>query len=196
MALIRRFSKTERAAHWLVAAAFGIMLLSGGMVPHHWSVTTLWFDIHVGAAIVLVGGLVMLFVAADGTALRATVAQLRRMDVDDRAWLSPTRLITRQAPPPVGRFNAGQKVNARLALLGMVALYATGIYLITIGNTAFGTLHGPAAFLTSILIAGHIFMAVVNPATRHALRGMTLGSVEREWAQHHFPRWVEEHDDE
>ena len=43
-----------------------------------------------------------------------------------------------------------------------------------------------------MLIAAHIFMAVVNPSTRHALRGMTLGSVDRTWAEHHFPRWVEE----
>ena len=48
------------------------------------------------------------------------------------------------------------------------------------------------AFLTTALIAGHIFMAVVNPSTRHALRGMTLGSVNREWARHHHRRWVEE----
>jgi hypothetical protein len=37
--------------------------------------------------------------------------------------------------------------------------------------------------LTTALIAGHIFMAVVNPSTRHALRGMTLGGVNREWAR-------------
>jgi cytochrome b subunit of formate dehydrogenase len=35
-------------------------------------------------------------------------------------------------------------------------------------------------------------MAVVNPSTRHALRGMTLGGVNREWARHHHRRWVEE----
>ena len=35
-------------------------------------------------------------------------------------------------------------------------------------------------------------MAVVNPSTRHALRGMTLGTVDRDWAAHHFPRWVDE----
>jgi hypothetical protein len=32
-------------------------------------------------------------------------------------------------------------------------------------------------------------MAVLNPATRHALRGMTIGDVDRDWAEHHHPRW-------
>jgi formate dehydrogenase subunit gamma len=150
---------------------------------------------HVGAAVVMVAGLTALLLSANGRALRATVAQLRRIDSQDRAWLSPTRMLNRQPPPPVGRFNGGQKLNSRLLLLGMIALYATGIYLVTVGNSAFGTLHGPAAFVTSALIAGHIFMAVVNPSTRHALRGMTLGTVDRTWAEHHFPQWVEEQDD-
>jgi formate dehydrogenase subunit gamma len=192
MTLIRRFTKTERAAHWLVAAAFGVMLLSGGMVPHRWGWTNTALDVHVGAALVLVCGLIGLLVAANGRALRTTAGQLRSLDADDRAWLSPQRILTGRPAPPVGRFNAGQKLNARLALLGLIGLYATGIYLVTIGRSSFGHLHGPFAFLTSALIAGHIFMAVINPSTRHALRGMTLGTVERSWAEHHFPRWVDE----
>ncbi len=94
----------------------------------------------------------------------------------------------------MGRFNGGQKMNARLALAGLTGLYVTGVYLLTFGRSAFGHLHGPFAFLTTALVVGHIFMAVVNPSTRHALRGMTLGSVDRDWAAHHFPRWVEEMD--
>jgi formate dehydrogenase subunit gamma len=195
MVLIRRFSKTERAAHWLVAAAFGVMLLSGGQVPHHWTWTTPWFDVHVGAAAVLVAGLAGLLLT-NGRALRTTAADLRRLDDADRAWLSPVRLLQRQPAPPAGRFNGGQKLNARLALLGISGLYATGAYLITMGNSALGQLHGPFALVTSMLIAGHIFMAVVNPSTRHAIRGMTLGSVDREWAAHHFPRWVEQEERE
>jgi formate dehydrogenase subunit gamma len=196
MTLIRRFTKTERAAHWLVAAAFGVMLLTGGMVPHHWGWTNTALDVHVGAALLLVGGLVGLLVAANGRALRTTAGELRSLDADDRAWLSPRRILMGRPAPPVGRFNAGQKLNARLALIGLIGLYASGIYLVTIGRSSFGHLHGPFAFLTSALIAGHIFMAVINPSTRHALRGMTLGSVERSWAEHHFPRWVDEVDGE
>jgi formate dehydrogenase subunit gamma len=191
VALIRRFTRTERAAHWLIAASFAVMLLSGGQVPQRWTWTTRWFDIHAGAAVVLVAGLAGLLVGADGRGLRSTAADLRHLDRDDRAWLSPARLLTGRPAPRVGRFSAGQKLNARLSLLGILGLYATGIYLVTIGNTALGQLHGPCAFLTSVLIGGHIFMAVVNPSTRHALRGITLGSVNRTWAEHHFPGWVD-----
>jgi cytochrome b subunit of formate dehydrogenase len=126
MALIVRFSRTERAAHWLVAAAFAAMLLIGTQVPHHWTFATLWFDVHVGAAVVLIAGLAALLLGRGGRRLWASIQELRRFDGDDRAWLSPTRIIARRPPPPVGRFNGGQKVNARLALAGLVGLYATG----------------------------------------------------------------------
>jgi cytochrome b subunit of formate dehydrogenase len=65
---------------------------------------------------------------------------------------------------------------------------------VLVGRSSFGHLHGPFAFLTTALVVGPIFMAVVNPSTRPALRGMIYGSVDREWATHHFPRWMEEMD--
>jgi cytochrome b subunit of formate dehydrogenase len=40
-----------------------------------------------------------------------------------------------------------------------------------------------------VLIGGHVFMAALNPGTRHAMRGMIFGDVDREWAEHHHPRW-------
>ncbi|MDX6521862.1 MAG: formate dehydrogenase subunit gamma [Gaiellales bacterium] len=189
---IRRFARSERAAHWLLAAAFFTMLLSGGMVPHHYSWTNRALDVHVGAAIVLVVGLLAL--ALPGHALKRTARQLATLDANDRAWLSPARLLSGRPAPPVGRFNAGQKMNARLAVLGLGGLYVTGISLLVVRHQPIGGLHGPFAFLTGALVAGHIFMAVLNPSTRHAMRGMTLGSVNRDWAIHHFPRWVEESD--
>jgi formate dehydrogenase subunit gamma len=191
---IQRFTKSERAAHWLVAVAFAVMLFSGGQVRHRWTWTTPALDLHIGAAVVLVAGLGTLLLFGDGRALRTTARQLRSLRSDDRAWLDPGRILARRPAPPVGRFNGGQKMNAILLTLGLTGLYATGIYLVTIGHSALGHLHGPFAFLTTVLIAAHIFMAVINPSTRHALRGMTLGSVDREWARHHHQRWVDELD--
>jgi formate dehydrogenase subunit gamma len=188
-ARIRRFTRPERVAHWLLAAAFFAMLLSGGQVPHRWSVTTPAFDVHVGAAVVLVVGLAALTLRGRGVA--ATARELSRpLDRADRAWLSPRRLLEGRPAPPADRFNAGQKMNARLLAFGLLGLYATGLYLTFVGNVLPGSLHGPFAFLTTVLVGGHIFMAVVNPSTRPALRGMTLGWVDRDWAVHHHPRWV------
>jgi len=51
--------------------------------------------------------------------------------------------------------------------------------------------HSGMAAAMTVLIAGHMYMAVLNPATRHALRGMTVGDVDRSWARHHHPRWSE-----
>ena len=53
-----------------------------------------------------------------------------------------------------------------------------------------GGLHGLAAGAAAALVAMHIYLAVLHPATRPALRGITLGSVDREWAEHHHGRWV------
>jgi formate dehydrogenase subunit gamma len=38
-------------------------------------------------------------------------------------------------------------------------------------------------------ILGHLYLGVLHPATRHSLRGMTLGSVREDWAREHHPRW-------
>ena len=41
-----------------------------------------------------------------------------------------------------------------------------------------------------MLVGFHVYLAVIHPATRPALRGMTLGSVRRDWAEHHHADWV------
>jgi hypothetical protein len=65
--------------------------------------------------------------AAGGVA--ATARELSRpLDRPDRAWLSPRRLLERRPAPPADRFNAGQKMNARLLAFGLLGLYATGLY--------------------------------------------------------------------
>ena len=132
--------------------------------------------------------------AARARSVRDTARDLATPDADDHAWLAPGRMIQGRPAPPVGRFNGGQKVNARLVVLGLAWLYVTGVSMLLIGGNPLGGLHGPFVLATGVLAAGHIFMAVINPSTRHALRGITLGSVDRTWAAEHHPRWVERAD--
>ena len=46
-------------------------------------------------------------------------------------------------------------------------------------------LHDGLMYVSLVLLAGHLYLAVLHPATRHALRGITLGTVDEEWAAKH-----------
>ena len=43
-----------------------------------------------------------------------------------------------------------------------------------------------------VLFAGHLFLSLIYPRTRHALTGMTRGWVDEEWARAQHPEWAAE----
>jgi formate dehydrogenase subunit gamma len=198
--LIPRFGLSERIAHWLLASAFASMLASGvfmgGIGPlHHRAV----LFIHVGSAIVLVAGLATLVaLRRSRRPLAQTVRDLRPLDASDRRWLrhAPRAYVVGGELPPSGKFNAGQKINARLVLLILAVLYLSGVgdlgrYTSVLQPLrVLGGVHGLAAGVAAVLVAGHMYLALVHPATRPSLRGMTRGSVRRDWAEHHHAEWV------
>jgi len=53
-----------------------------------------------------------------------------------------------------------------------------------------GGLHGAFVVLAGGLLAGHLYMALVNASTRHALNGMLFGRVRRSWAVLHHAEWA------
>ena len=53
-------------------------------------------------------------------------------------------------------------------------------------------LHDGLMYVSLVLLVGHLYLALIYPATRHALRGMTTGSVRRDWALQHHRKWVDE----
>jgi formate dehydrogenase subunit gamma len=198
--LLPRFGVGERLAHWLLTFSFASMLASGafmgglGPLDHHGMLV-----VHLGSAAVLLAGLVALMAFRPSRRpLAQTVHDLRSITPSDRRWLrrAPRAYVSGGKLPPAGRFNAGQKVNARLVLLVMVALYASGggelaRYTSVADPIRFlGAVHGLAAVAASVLVAGHVYLATIHPATRHALRGITLGSVRRDWAEEHHAEWV------
>ena len=200
---IARFSAGERALHWLLAGTFLVMLATGLIL----SVPSLaplmsrpaaksW---HLGAAWALAGG-TLLLVLVHGRRLRRTLRDLEILDRDDLRWLRgiPARVSGAAAAPPQGRFNAGQKLNTAVTAGLMVVAYVTGI-LMWLGerNDVYrfpGTVlvHDWTMLALIVLVAGHLYMALVNPATRPALRGIVHGDVDRVWARHHHRRWVDD----
>jgi formate dehydrogenase subunit gamma len=200
---VLRFTRTERAAHWLLAVTFFVMLFTGlclsvsafaGILDR--PTAKAW---HLWSAIALAAGLVLVIALGDRRALARSAREIDRFDADDGRWLrgAPRRLMNGRPAPPQGRFNAGQKLNA--ALIGglMLAMFVTG-FLLWYGerDTSYrfaGTVivHDWGTLILMCLVAGHLYLAVLHPATRHALRGMTTGEVDEDWARRHHAKWIE-----
>jgi formate dehydrogenase subunit gamma len=194
-AYVKRFSRTERAVHWIHASAF-FVLLGTGLVLYVPRLSTLVArrplvkDIHVYTAVAWIALLAIVVVVGDRRGLRRTLRELDQFDDDDRLWL---RLKRR----PQGRFNAGQKVHAAL-VAGFASLFAVSGFLLWLGerDTRFRwastiLLHDGLMYASLLLLMGHLFLALIYPATRHALRGITVGSVRRDWALEHHRKWLE-----
>jgi formate dehydrogenase subunit gamma len=190
---VRRFSRTERAVHWVHASAF-LVLLGSGLVLYLPSLATeigrrpLVKDVHLFTALAWAIALLAVVALGDRRGLRATTRELDVFDADDRRWLLGRHV--RQ-----GRFNAGQKLNAALTAAFAVLLAVSGV-LLWLGerDTRFRfdstiVLHDVVAYLSVALLVGHLYLAVIHPSTRHALRGITVGTVREDWAREHHAKW-------
>jgi formate dehydrogenase subunit gamma len=192
---LSRFSRSERAVHWIHAAAFFVLLGSGLVLylPSLAGIGNRAFvkDVHLYTAIAWALALLAVVLFGDRKGLRRTLNDLDGFDADDRLWL-------RRYPTKQGRFNAGQKLNAAVTAAFAVLFAVSGI-LLWYGerDTRFrfaGTivLHDGLMWISLVLLAGHLYLSLIYPRTRHSLRGIVRGDVEVDWAWRHHPKWVQE----
>ena len=178
---MKRFSRTERTLHWVNAVCF-FFLLATGLTLYLPSLAVavgrrpLIKDMHFWGGISWVSLLVLVVLLGDRRGLLRTARELERLDT--------------------GRLNVGQKVNAILMASFTVLFFVSGI-LLWLGerDTRFRfastvVLHDGLMFVALALLVGHLYLALIHPATRHSLRGMTLGEVREDWARVHYPQWV------
>jgi formate dehydrogenase subunit gamma len=190
---VRRFSLTERAVHWIHAAAFFVLLGTGLVlyVPRLSEAVGRRPEVkavHIYTAIAWVVALALVVALGDRASLRRTAQELDLFDRDDLLWLQ-------RIPRPQGRFNAGQKLNAALTA-AFALLFAASGFLLWLGERdndyRFAStilLHDGLMYVSLVLLVGHLYLAVIHPATRHSLRGITTGSVRRDWAERHHAKW-------
>jgi len=191
---VRRFSRTERALHWVNALGF-FTLLATGLILYLPSLSILVGrrpvvkDIHFWSGIGWIAALALVAVAGDRRGLLRTAREIDTFDTDDIRWL-------RRLYAPQGRFNAGQKINAVLNAAFAVLFLLSGL-LLFFGerDTRFRfastvVLHDGLTLVATILLVGHLYLSVLHPATRHALRGITVGTVREDWASVHHPKWT------
>jgi formate dehydrogenase subunit gamma len=199
---IRRFTWTERAAHWWLAATVGAMTATGAAL--YFPAFAQLLDrptakhLHLWSAIALPVGWLVLTVLGDRRSLGRTLRDADRFDRDDLAWLKggPRRIVDRRGEPPQGRLNAGQKLNLALTLglLGVLGISGTLLWLGE-RDTAYryaGSVHvhDLATLALTFLVCGHLYLALFHPATQGALSGVTQGYVDRDWAREHHAKWV------
>jgi formate dehydrogenase subunit gamma len=192
---VHRFSRTERAVHWVHASAFIALLVTGLIlyVPRLGEIVArrpLVKELHLLTALAWLVALTAVIILGDRRGLRRTLAEIDGFDEDDRRWL-------RRADAPQGRFNAGQKINA-VVTAAFALLFAVSGLLLWLGerNTAFRldstiVLHDTLTYFSVFLLVGHLYLALIHPKTRHSLRGMTRGDVRRDWAREHHRKWID-----
>ena len=194
---VHRFSKSERTVHWANAVGF-FLLLATGLILYlpRLSVAVgrrpLIKDIHFWGGIGWVAALLIVAVLGDRRGLLRTARELDVFDREDVNWL------TRRRPNEQARFNAGQKLNAALTAAFMVLFLVSGLLLwfgerdtrLRFASTVI--LHDALLYASLALLVGHLYLALIHPSTRHALRGMTVGTVSEEWARRHHSKWKPE----
>jgi len=191
---IRRFSKSERAIHWVNALGF-FFVLATGLILYLPGLSIVVGrrqfiqDAHFYGGVGWVASLLVVAVLGDRRGLLRTARELDVFQREDVNWL------TRRRPREQPRFNAGQKINAALTAAFMVLFLVSGLLLwfgeqdtrLRFASTVI--LHDGLLYASLALLLGHLYLALIHPTTRHALRGMVLGDVREDWARKHHARW-------
>ena len=204
-----RFDRVERAVHWVNAGLFLVLIVTGaalyleplGALIGRRAVVQ---DVHVYTGLALPIPLLLALCGSWGRSLRADLRRFNRWSKDDRAWV-------RALPQPrserqrrfqeirVGKFNAGQKLNAAFVSGAALVLLGTGLIMRwyhpwPLGwRTGATFVHDWLALAIGVVVVGHICMALRD---RDALRAMVVGTISRSWAKRHAPAWLDGTDGE
>jgi formate dehydrogenase subunit gamma len=124
---------------------------------------------------------------------RAELRRLDRFTRHDWRWLrSRTR---RDGSIPVGKYNAGQKLNGALSTGAIAVLLLTGTVMYLTGLTPLAwrtgaTLtHDWSSLAVGLLVLGHVSFALRDPV---AMRSLRTGTVPRRWARREHSAWADE----
>ena len=120
------------------------------------------------------------------------------LDAGDRAWLKESPKLMRgeeEGMPPVGKYNAGQKLVFWAAAVSLVVLFVTGFMFWQpwfagafpiLARRIAVVLHALAATVLILTIIVHIYAAIW---VKGSIAAMTRGTVSEGWARFHHYRW-------
>jgi formate dehydrogenase subunit gamma len=198
---IVRFNAVERFVHWLTAACFVILALSGLnitfgrplllplMSPEAFTTWSEWAKYaHNYLSFPFTLGVILIFFMW----LAGNIPN--RVDVE---WFRRGGGIVGRDHPPAHRFNGGQKLVYWIVVLGGTAAATSGYVLIfpfygtdiqTMQSAAM--IHSTIAMLFIAAMLGHIYIGTIG--MEGAFEAMAEGTVDINWAKEHHSLWLEE----
>jgi formate dehydrogenase subunit gamma len=194
-ASVPRFSRAERMIHRTTAILMTVCILTAAVLYNGWIAVPVGHRhlielIHVYCGFALP---VPMLLGILSFAYRADLRRLGRFTPADRRWLR-TR-TRRDGTITVGKFNAGQKLNASLASGSILVLLGTGVlmYFVRLAplpwRSGASFVHDWFALALGLLVVGHVIFALKDPEAR---RGMRTGSVSRSWARIEHAGWLDD----
>lgn len=190
-----RFTLAERWVHRSLALLMGGCLVTAAVLyvgPLSVLVgrRALVADIHVYCGIALPVPVVLGLISRG---FRADVRRLNRFQPVDRMWLRSRD--RRSGRLSVGKFNAGQKLNAAFVAGSIIVMLGTGLVMRYANHwpVAYRTgatfVHDWLSYALLAVVLGHLYFAFRDPQARE---GMRTGSVPESWARVEHKKWAED----
>ena len=197
---IERFTRAERYVHWVTTILMLVLIATGAILyndqlaiytGHRQFIAV----IHVYCGFALP---VPMALGVFSKAYRADARRLNRHTAQDRAWLRHRGWKQGRVEEyglKVGKFNAGQKLNAAFLCGAILVMAGTGTLmwfqsLASVSTRTGATfVHDWLAIAIGFDIIGHVRFAI---ADRHARAGMRHGTVPRRWAEQEHGLWAQE----
>jgi formate dehydrogenase subunit gamma len=198
---IIRFTPFERFAHWLTAVSFVLLGLTGLNITFGKLVLLPIITPESFSAFAQVAKYVHNFVSFAFVIGLAMIVTLwfkdnspRKVDVE---WLKQGGGFIKSKHAHAGRFNAGEKVVFWFALLGGIAVIASGYLLLfpfygtnIAGMQLAQIVHAIIAVLFIAVILGHIYIGTLG--MEGAFEAMGTGEVDLNWAKEHHDLWLQQ----
>ncbi|MGP4023725.1 cytochrome b/b6 domain-containing protein [Actinomadura sp. 3N407] len=196
---LERFTRAERSIHHVTALLMLICLVTAALlylpmlstlVGRREMVKT----VHVWCGFALPVPIVLGLVSR---AFRADLRRFNRFAPHDWKWLkSGDRRVVQGGRGifPVGKFNAGQKLNAAFTAGAILIMLGTGEIMTFPGpwgdrwRTGATFVHDWLFLVIAVVTAGHLWEAFRD---RGALDGMLTGRVDLDWAARHHAGWAD-----
>ncbi len=192
---VARFTLGERWVHRSLAVLVGVLLATAAVL-YFAPLAQLVGRRHLVAQVHLAAGLALPVPLVAGwlrsAALRLDARRLNRFGPRDWEWLRSSDRRTGRIP--VGKFNAGQKLNAAFTLGAVGVMLMTGVVMHWTAwwplawRTGATFVHDWLAFALAVVVAGHTWMAWRDPVAR---AGMRTGRVPLTWARRAHPQWAD-----